>query len=71
MLRRHPGKRRSLRYRKYLTRIGSRGHVLESAYLDRRGKPHPIRLVNASGIPIKRHINVKAAANPYDPTWAP
>jgi len=71
MLRRHPGKRRSWCYRRYFTRIGGRGYVLESAYLDRRGKPHPIRLVNASDIPIKRHIKVKAAANPYDPTWEP
>ena len=71
MLRRHRGWRRSWCYKKYLTRIGSRGYVLQSTYLDRRGKPHLIRLANASDIPIKRHIKVKAAANPYDSTWEP
>src|SRR5262245_1282474 len=65
----HPGKSRTWCYRKYLTRIGSRGYVLQGSYLDRRGKPHLVRLANASDIPIKRHIKVKAAANPYDSIW--
>jgi RNA-directed DNA polymerase len=71
MLRRHPGKSRTWCYKKYLTRVGSRGYVLQGNYLDRRGRPHLIRLVNASDIPIKRHIKVKAAANPYDSNWEP
>jgi RNA-directed DNA polymerase len=71
MLRRHPGKSRTWCYKKYLTRVGSRGYVLQGNYLDRRGRPHLIRLVNASDIPIKRHIKVKTAANPYDSNWEP
>jgi RNA-directed DNA polymerase len=71
MLRRHPGKRRTWCYRKYLTRVGNRDYVLRGSYLDRRGKPHTIRLVNASDIPIRRHIKIRAAANPYDPEWEP
>ena len=69
--RRHPGKNRSWRYKRYFARVGNRSYVLQGTYLDRRGKPHIIRLVNASDIPIKRHIKVKAAANPYDPAWEP
>jgi RNA-directed DNA polymerase len=69
MRRRHPSKNPSWCYKKYFTRVGNRSYVLQGSYLDRRGKPHIIRLVNASDIPIKRHIKVKAAANPYDPAW--
>jgi RNA-directed DNA polymerase len=71
MRRRHPSKSLSWCYKKYFTRVGNRGYVLQGTYLDRRGKPHIIRLVNASEIPIKRHVKVKAAANPYDPAWEP
>jgi RNA-directed DNA polymerase len=69
MLRRHPGKSLPWCYRKYLTRVGNRDYVLQGSYVDRRGKLHTIRLATASEIPIKRHVKIKAAANPYDPEW--
>src|SRR5215468_6128357 len=69
MQRRHPDKNLRWCYEKYLTQVGDRSYVLEGATLDRRGKPRTIRLVKAADVPIKRHIKIKAAANPYDPNW--
>jgi RNA-directed DNA polymerase len=71
MKRRHPGKSISWRHQKYYTRIGNRSHVLQGIYLDHRGNPKTIRLIRAAEAPIKRHIKIKAAANPYDPAWEP
>jgi RNA-directed DNA polymerase len=71
MKRRHPSKSLSWCYTKYFTRIGSRNYVLQGTYLDRRGKPHTIRLIKAADVPIKRHVKIKAIANPYDPEWEP
>jgi hypothetical protein len=69
MRRRHPSKSLSWCYRKYLTSIGNRNYVLQGILLDRRGKPHTIRLTKATDVPIKRHVKIKATANPYDPNW--
>src|SRR6266542_1094236 len=69
MQRRHPDQSLPWCYEKYLTQAGDRHHVLEGTTLDRRGKPRTIRLVNAKDMPIKRHVKIKAAANPYDPNW--
>jgi RNA-directed DNA polymerase len=66
---RHPGKSLSWCDRKYLTRVGNRNYVLQGTYLDRRGKPHTVLLFKAADVPIKRHVKIKAAANPYDPKW--
>jgi RNA-directed DNA polymerase len=68
---RHPGKSLTWRRQKYYTRVGARGYVLQGTYLDRRGKPRTIRLIKAADVPIKRHVKIKAAANPYDPAWEP
>ena len=69
MQRRHPDKNLRWCYEKYLTQVGDRHYVLEGTTLDRRGKPRTIRLVKAIDVPIKRHVKIKAAANPYDPNW--
>ena len=69
MQRRHPDKSLPWCYEKYLTQVGDRHYALEGTTLDRRGKPRTIRLVNAKDMPIKRHVKIKAAANPYDPNW--
>jgi RNA-directed DNA polymerase len=71
MQRRHPNKSLSWCYEKYLTRVGSRNYVLEGSFLDRRGKACPIRLRKASDVAIRRHVKIKAVANPYDPAWEP
>jgi RNA-directed DNA polymerase len=71
MQRRHPGKSLFWCYQEYYTRIGSRSYVLQGVYLDRRGKPQTVRLIKATDTPIKRHVKIKAAANPYDSVWEP
>jgi RNA-directed DNA polymerase len=69
MQRRHPDKSLTWCYKEYLTQVGERRYVLQGTMLDRRGKPRTIRLVKAKDVPIKRHVKIKATANPYDPSW--
>lgn len=69
MQRRHPNKGLPWCYEKYYTSTDSRQYVLQATTVDGRGKPHTIRLLKAADVPIKRHIKVKAHANPYDPQW--
>jgi RNA-directed DNA polymerase len=69
MQHRHPCKPLSWCYKKYFTSVGNRNYVLQGTIPDRRGKPRTIRLVKAMDVPIKRHVKIKATANPYDPKW--
>jgi RNA-directed DNA polymerase len=69
MQRRHPYKTLTWCYKKYFTSVGNRNYVLQGTIPDRRGKPRTIRLVKAMDVPIKRHVKIKATANPYDPKW--
>ncbi len=69
MQRRHPCKTLIWCYKKYFTSVGNRNYVLQGTIPDRRGKPRTIRLVKAMDVPIKRHVKIKATANPYDPKW--
>lgn len=69
MHRRHPRKTMLWCYDKYLTSVGNRNYVLQATFPDRRGKPRTIRLFKAADVPIKRHIKIKATANPYLPEW--
>jgi RNA-directed DNA polymerase len=65
----HPRKTLPWCYRQYLTRVGNRNYVLPATFPDRRGKPRTIRLFKAADVPIKRHVKIKAAANPFLPAW--
>lgn len=69
MLRRHPRKTLLWCYRRYLSTVGNYHYVWQASYHDGRSKPRTIRLARAVDTPIKRHIKIKAAANPYDPEW--
>lgn len=69
MRRRHPRKALRWCYRQYLTTVGDRSYVLQATFADRRGKPRTIRLCKAADVPIKRHVRIKAAANPFLPEW--
>ncbi len=60
--RRHPKKMLKWIKIKYFQSIGSRRWVF-------REKDNPISLLKLSDIPIRRHIKIKANANPYDPEW--
>jgi RNA-directed DNA polymerase len=69
MHRRHPRKTMLWCYDKYLTNVGTRNYVLQATFPDRRGRPRTIRLFKAADVPIKRHVKIKAAANPFLPEW--
>ena len=71
MRRRHPRKKMSWCYRKYFSTSGSRNYALEATTVNRGGQTHRIRLFKASDVPIKRHLKIKAEANPYLPEWEP
>jgi RNA-directed DNA polymerase len=64
--RRHPNKGRRWVKERYYRTIGSR-HWVFHGEID--GKD--LILFRASRVPISRHIKVKGAANPFDPTWEP
>jgi len=71
MIRRHPRKGLRWCYNRYFTAVGNQSYVFQASYSDRRGQPRTIRLAKAADTPIKRHVKIKAAANPYDPNWEP
>jgi RNA-directed DNA polymerase len=71
MRRRHPGKTKAWCYRKYFTSSGSRNYVLEATMLNRQGKPRTIRLFKAADVRIRRHVKIRAGANPFLPEWEP
>jgi RNA-directed DNA polymerase len=60
--RRHPNKSPRWIKSKYYQRMGQRGWVFK----ERNGTKE---LVQMADIPIRRHIQIKAEANPYDPAW--
>jgi RNA-directed DNA polymerase len=62
--RRHPKKPHAWVTKKYFHTDGGDNGVF---FGDDEGKTR--NLVNAASIPIRRHIKVKGAANPFDPAW--
>jgi RNA-directed DNA polymerase len=62
--RRHPGKPRRWVKAKYFQTLGGNNWVFTGE--DKGGIVH---LVSMSSVPIKRHVKVQGAANPFDPTW--
>jgi RNA-directed DNA polymerase len=67
--RRHRGKSAAWVKAKYFTRPGDERWRFHGTIRDNEGGYQPIRLVHACDIPIRRHVKIKGAANPYDPTW--
>jgi len=65
--RRHPNKSAGWRQRKYFSAAGKRG--LFSVQLNKENNRRVLKLYTAASTPIKRHIKVRRAANPYDPTY--
>ena len=66
--RRHPRKGKRWCYHKYFSEVGNNSYVFQATF-ERRGKLCTIRLQKAAEVKIKRHVKVKADANPYDPEW--
>ncbi len=68
--RRHPQKLATwIRQRYFPPRGRRRWFFSGSIKRDRKGSMQPIYLVPLARISIQRHIKVKSAANPFDPTW--
>jgi len=67
--RRHRGKSRKWIKEKYFKRFGKRNWVFTGIVWDGKGKSHPICLMDAAGVRIVRHVQIRGDANPYDPEW--
>jgi RNA-directed DNA polymerase len=69
--RRHPNKGARWIKDKYFISEGSRKWVFaaDTGETLPNGQPERCRLFKASDVPIRRHIKVKADANPFDPQW--
>jgi RNA-directed DNA polymerase len=67
--RRHPNKPQRWVKEKYSHRIDQRNWVFCGTGIGRNGKPTRVRLFSAADVKIKRHIEIKGEANPYDPDW--
>ncbi len=67
--RRHPKKSSEWIKDKYFKSTGNRNWVFQTTIKDKDGEPKTIRLIKAADVAIKRHIKIKAEANPYDPDW--
>lgn len=67
--RRHPKKPRRWVADKYFATRNGRAWTFVGTSVDKKGKPYELTLVRAGDTPIKRHVKVKGAANPYDPQW--
>lgn len=64
--RRHPNKSAGWVKRKYFRRKGNRNWVFFAAFQATNGNRKSFDLFSASYTPIKRHLKVKGAANPFD-----
>ncbi len=67
--RRHPQKSAGWVRRKYFATVGNNRWVFCGETKTTNGKTKTVRLLKASDTPIKRHVKVKAAANPYASEW--
>ena len=68
--RRHPNKNATWRKNKYFRQCGLQQWVFFTRiYKKKSGKIEIFDLFNANSVPIKRHIKIKADANPFDPSF--
>ncbi len=68
--RRHSNKGAGWIRRKYFRSEGHRHWVFSATIKDKQGRKSHLELVEATQIPIKRHIKIKAEANPYHPAYS-
>jgi RNA-directed DNA polymerase len=69
--RRHPKKSPGWIRQKYFTRVADNRWVFFGTRTTSQGKTQEHRLIRLAYTPIKRHLKIKAQANPYDPEWEP
>ena len=69
--RRHPCKRKQWIKDRYFPALGSRAWVFacRDGLRDRHGQPGFLSLAKAADIKIRRHVKIRADANPYDRHW--
>lgn len=67
--RRHPMKNITWIKNKYFPTLGTREWVFQGVTTDRRGDQIPTSLMLASDTKIRRHVQILAHANPYDPEF--
>jgi RNA-directed DNA polymerase len=62
---------RSLRWVKnrYFHHVGTRSWVFGTTVQNKVGEKKWVSLINASDMPIRRHVKIKGNANPFDPAW--
>ena len=68
-VRRHPAKGARWVREKYFRRNETRNWIFSTITKSEDGKIHPLDLVEASKIPIKRHVKIQANAIPYDSAY--
>jgi len=69
--RRHPKKRAGWVGQPYFPPTGTHPRVFTGKRRNQAGDVPPIRLYRAQETEMTRHLTIKGAANPYDPTWGP
>lgn len=69
--RRHPGKRRQWVVKRYWHHLGRRTWAFAADTGEPAADGNPVwkRLVYATDTPIRRHVKIRANANPFDPHW--
>ncbi|MBS1807437.1 MAG: group II intron reverse transcriptase/maturase [Acidobacteria bacterium] len=67
--RRHPHKPQRWIKEKYFTTVGGDHWVFTGTVMGQDGATQTVTLRKAAHVPIKRHVKIKGAANPYDPAW--
>jgi len=68
-IRRHRNKSRGWVYRQYIRPPGAQKALFQALTTDKHGEKRLVHIYQASQTPIRRHIKVLEAANPYDPQW--
>ena len=67
--RRHPEKNAQWRNKKYFRTQGMRRWIFSVKVKNKKGDYSFLDLFTASQLPIRRHVKIRAEANPYDPQY--
>ena len=68
--RRHSNKGKQWLVKKYYRVKAGNTWIFKAPNVISNGKEKPVELAKISTIPIRRHVKVRAEANPYDPQYA-
>lgn len=68
-IRRHGNKSRAWVYRQYFRPPGAKMARFQAVTTDKHGEKRMVHICRAGMTPIRRHVKVREAANPYDPQW--